>query len=64
MTEIEKVRKELLKLTRAVNQAKGEEKAKLVEQKEIVLQKYYKLRSKKWREEEERWWIIENNILN
>lgn len=54
MTEIEKVRKELLKLTRAVNQAKGEEKAKLVEQKEIVLQKYYKLRSKKWREEEER----------
>lgn len=52
MTEIEKVRKRLLELTRAVNQAKGEEKEKLVEQKEIVLQEYYKLRSKKWREEE------------
>ena len=54
MTELEKTRKELLKLTRAVNQAKGEEKAKLVKQKEIILQKYYDLRSKKWREEEER----------
>lgn len=52
MTELEKTRKELLRLTRAVNQAKGEKKAKLVEQKEIILQKYYDLRRKKWREEE------------
>ena len=54
MQDINKVRNKLLELTRAVNQAKGEEKEKLVEQKEIVLQEYYKLRSKKWREEEER----------
>ena len=54
MTEIEKVRKRLLELTRAVNQAKGEEKEKLVEQKEIVWQQYDKMRKQKWREEEER----------
>ena len=54
MTEIEKVRNRLLELTRAVNQAKGKEKKKLVDEKEIVLQEYYKLRSKKWRDEEER----------
>ena len=54
MQDINKVRNRLLELTRAVNQAKGEEKEKLVEQKEIVLQEYDKMRKQKWREEEER----------
>ena len=48
MTEIEKVRNRLLELTRAVNQAKGEEKQRLVEEKEKVMREYYKLK----REEE------------
>ena len=54
MEDIKKVRNKLLELTRAVNQAKGEEKEKLVEQKEIILKQYYKLKKQKQREDEER----------
>lgn len=54
MTELEKTRKELMKLTRAVNTTRGEEKAKLIEKKEKVWQQYDKMRKQKWREEEER----------
>lgn len=55
MQEIEKVRKRLLELTRAVNRARGEEKERLAEEKEKVWQQYDKMRKQKWREEEERW---------
>lgn len=54
MIEIEKVRKRLLELTRAVNTTKGEEREKLLVEKEKVWQQYDKMRKQKWREEEER----------
>lgn len=54
MTEINKVRNRLLELTRACNTTKGEEREKLLIEKEKVWQEYDKLRKKKWREEEER----------
>lgn len=55
MTEIEKVRKRLLELTRACNTTRGEEREKLLVEKEKVWQQYDKMRKQKWREEEERW---------
>ena len=54
MTEIEKVRNRLLELTRACNTTRGEEREKLLVEKEKVWQQYDKMRKQKWREEEER----------
>lgn len=53
MSELEKLRNKLLELTRAVNTTRGEEKAKLIEEKEIILEKYNQMK-KKVREDEER----------
>ena len=48
MSNIKQLRARFLKLARLVNQAKGEEKQRLVEEKEKVMREYYKLK----REEE------------
>ena len=54
MNDIEKVRNRLLELTRVCNTTKGEEREKLLAEKEKVWQQYDKMRKQKWREEEER----------
>lgn len=54
MSEIRKLRNKLLELTRAVNTTRGEEREKLLVEKEKVWQQYDKMRKQKWREEEER----------
>ena len=48
MSNIKQLRARLWELARLVNQAKGEEKQRLVEEKEKVMKEYYKLK----REEE------------
>lgn len=48
MSEIKKARAKFLELTRAVNNSRGEEKQKLIKEKEIAMREYYKLK----REEE------------
>ena len=51
MNNIKKLRARFLELARLVNQAKGEEKQRLVEEKEKVMREYYKLKKE---EEQER----------
>lgn len=54
MSNIKQLRARLWELARLTNQAKGEEKQRLIEEKEKVWQQYDKMRKQKWREEEER----------
>lgn len=51
MSNIKQLRARLLELARLVNQAKGEEKQRLIEEKEKVMREYYKLKDE---EEQER----------
>lgn len=48
MSNIKQLRAKFLELARLTNQAKGEEKQRLIEEKEKVMKEYYKLK----REEE------------
>lgn len=51
MSKIKELQKKLWELARLTNQAKGEEKQRLAEEKEKVMKEYYKLRNE---EEQER----------
>lgn len=51
MNNIKKLRARFLELARLTNQAKGEEKQRLIEEKEKVMREYYKLKKE---EEQER----------
>jgi hypothetical protein len=51
MSNIKQLRARLWELARLVNQAKGEEKQRLIEEKEKVMKEYYKLKNE---EEQER----------
>lgn len=51
MNTIKQLRARLWELARLVNQSKGEEKQRLIEEKEKVMKEYYKLKNE---EEQER----------